>query len=113
MSLWERMQAEITNFNRTMLRHVETKVSSPPVLDKNNKFVPEDLYVLIPVDSLKDAGCQTDPIVIRSEPDSGIQSDVGEEYEWDLVEEKVTLIRVEESTYYIDETDEDWDAYEC
>ena len=112
LSPWERMHAELTNFNRKKLRHVETKFSSPPVFDKNNKFIPEDLYVLIPVDNFKDAECQTDPITIKLEQDSGIQSDE-EEYEWGLVEEKVTLIRIEESTYYVDESDEDWDAYEC
>ena len=109
----ERMHAELTNFNREKLRHVQTKFSLPPVFDKNDKVMSEDLYILIPVNDLKEQGCQTDPVEIHVEPDSGIQSErEEEEYEWGLVEEKVTLIRIEEIEYYIDENDEDWDAYE-
>lgn len=112
----ELLLKDIRLFDRSFLKSVKTQIKSP----LPNTDVLDELFITIPEkqNGINDREYQTDQYDdslkatatdIFSEPDSGIFSD--DEYEWALVEEKVTLIRIEETEYYLEEGDEEWDRY--
>uniref|UniRef100_A0A914YNC9 Uncharacterized protein n=1 Tax=Panagrolaimus superbus TaxID=310955 RepID=A0A914YNC9_9BILA len=115
LSLREQLHQELLSFNRTNLNHVETRKGVMPVVDPVNKKSFEELYVIIPLGTMVDESCQTDlepaftsfsdkdqnTATFISEPDSGI--DLDEDVEWQLFEEHVSLIRVEETEYYLED----------
>lgn len=116
LSLREQLHQELLSFNRTGLNHVETRKGVMPVVDPVKKKSFEELYVVIPLGKTVDESCQTDDLepaftsfsdkdqntaTFISEPDSGI--DLDEDLEWQLFEEHVSLIRVEETEYYLED----------
>lgn len=112
ISLRDQLLSEILSFNRSKLRHVKTVERQFPYLVLNGirwtrllRPTEELTFRLKPQKT--DQNTQTEHLTVSSGTDSGFVSPVpstnseNNNIEWRLVEEKVSLIRTEETYYYV------------